>query len=81
LEAVIGILLGSLNLFYPLLIASVITFIYALKKRSWGWMLLSAILLYPDTWYFSGYPPIPWANLIPLFQVIIAIIFFGMKRK
>ena len=48
-------LLGQLGLFYPLLIASLITFVYARIKPSRIWMLLSAILLYPDAWFFSGY--------------------------
>ena len=81
LEEFMGLLLGSLSLFYPLLIASVITFIYALIKRSCGWMLLSAILLYPDAWFFSGYPLFPWAKFIPFIQVILAIIFYLMKRN
>ena len=76
-----GGLLGPLGLFYPLLIASVIIFVYALIKRSWIWMLLSAILLYPDAWFFSGYPPFPWAKFVPLIQVIFAIIFYQMKRN
>ena len=74
-------LLGQLGLFYPLLIASVLTFVYALIKHSWIWMLLSAILLYPDAWFFSGYPPFPWAKFVPLIQVIFAIIFYLMKRN
>lgn len=76
-----GVLLGSLRLFYPLLVASVITFVYALIKRSWIWMLLSAILLYPDAWFFSGYPPFSWTKFIPLIQVILALIFYLMKRN
>ncbi|MFD1736353.1 hypothetical protein ACFSCX_07225 [Bacillus salitolerans] len=76
-----GLLLGSLDLFYPLLIASILTFVYALISRSWFWMLLSAILLYPDAWYFSGYPTFFWVNFIPVIQVIIAIIFFMKTRK
>ncbi|TQR21752.1 hypothetical protein [Psychrobacillus vulpis] len=81
MEEIMGGLLGQLGLFYPLLIASVITFVYALIKRSWIWMLLSAILLYPDAWFFSGYPPFPWAKFVPLIQVIFAIIFYLMKRN
>lgn len=76
-----GVLLGALRLFYPLLLASVITFVYALIKRSWMWMLLSAILLYPDAWYFSGYPPYNWVIFVPFIQVILAIIFYLMKRN
>jgi len=81
MEGLIGGLLGTLGLFYPLLIASVITFIYGLIKRSWIGMLLSGILLYPDAWFFSGYPPFSWAKFIPLIQVILAIIFYLLKRN
>lgn len=81
MEGIIGVLLGTLGLFYPLLIASIITFVYGLIKRSWVWMLLSAILLYPDAWFFSGYPPFPWAKFAPLIQVILAIIFYLLKRN
>ncbi|HWI49014.1 MAG TPA: hypothetical protein VNU45_12400 [Rummeliibacillus sp.] len=81
MEGLIGGLLGTLGLFYPLLIASVITFIYGLIKRSWIGMLLSGILLYPDAWFFSGYSPFSWAKFIPLIQVILAIIFYLLKRN
>ncbi|TKC18883.1 hypothetical protein [Robertmurraya kyonggiensis] len=81
MEDILGFLLGFLQLFYPLLLASIITFIYALIKRSWKWMLVSGILLFPDAWYFSWYPPFPWAKFIPLIQVIIAFIFFRTKGK
>jgi hypothetical protein len=81
LEELMGLLLGTLDLFYPLLIASVITFFYALFTRSWMIMLVSGILLFPDAWYFSGYPPFPWAKIVPLIHVVIAIIFFLQKRK
>ena len=80
-EGIISVLLGPLQLFYPLLIASIITFVYALIKRSWFWMLLSGILLYPDAWYFSGYPPFPWVKFIPLVQMVLTIILYLMKRK
>lgn len=75
-----GILLGTLKLFYPLLIASFTLFIYALIKRSWILMLISTILLYPNAWYLSGTPRFPWAIVIPLFQVILAILFYFKKK-
>ncbi|PUB11126.1 hypothetical protein [Paenisporosarcina sp. OV554] len=81
MDGIMGVLLGTLGLFYPLLIASVITFVFALIKRSCIWMLLSAILLYPDAWFFSGYPPFPWAKFVPLIQVILAIVFYLLKRN
>jgi hypothetical protein len=81
MEQLLGLLLGTLNLFYPLLIASVIIFIYALIKRSWVGMMISAILLFPDAWFFSGYPAFPWAIILPFIQVILAVIFYVRKRN
>lgn len=81
MEEVMVFLLGSLQLFYPLLIASVIVFVYGLIKRSWISMTVSAVLLYPDAWYFSGYPPFPWAKFIPIIPILIAVVFFIRKRK
>ncbi|WP_456271002.1 hypothetical protein [Bacillus sp. AK031] len=81
MENLMGLLLGSLNLFYPLLIASAIIFIYALLKRSWIGMLLSALLLFPDAWYFSGYPAFPWAMLLPLIQVLLAVTFYKRNKN
>ena len=81
MEWIMGVLLGSLQLFYPLLFASIITFVYALIKHSWIWMLLSGVLLYPDSWFFSGYPPFPWVKFVPLIQVILAIILFQIEKK
>ncbi len=76
-----GLLLGSLDLFYPLLITSVISFVYALFMQSWKIMLISAILLYPEAWYFSGSPQFTWTIFVPLIQVMLAVIFYLMKRK
>ena len=81
MEAILGILLGPLSLFYPLLMASILTFIYSIIKRSWIWMLLSSILLYPNAWFFSQYPPFPWAIFVPLIQVVLAILFYLRTRK
>lgn len=81
MEEIMGVLLGSLGLFYPLLLASIITFVYAIIKRSWIWMLLSAIFLYPDAWLFSGYPPYPLAKFVPLIQVIWVIILYRLNRN
>ncbi|MGV3488635.1 MAG: hypothetical protein ACO1OC_08650 [Tuberibacillus sp.] len=81
MEKISGVLLGTLGLFYPLLIAFVIVFIYALIKRSWLAMLASAIVLYPDAWYFSGYPPFPWAKYFPVIPLLLAFIFFIMRNR
>ncbi|PLS18640.1 hypothetical protein CVD28_05755 [Bacillus sp. M6-12] len=76
MQEIIGFLLGDLDLFYPLLLASVFIFVYAIVKRSWAAMLLSGILLLPDAIYFSGYPSVPFAIGIPLIQVFFAVIYY-----
>lgn len=81
MEAIVGVLLGTLGLFYPLLLGAILSFVYALRKRSWVWMLISALILYPDAWYFSGYPPFPWVKCVPCIQVILALIFYVNRNK
>ncbi|SEM22686.1 hypothetical protein SAMN05192533_101501 [Mesobacillus persicus] len=81
MEKLIGLLLGSFDLFYPLLIVSVFTLIYALVKRSWILMIISAILLYPDAWYFSGYPPFYWVQYIPVIHILLATNFYLRAGK
>lgn len=82
MDDILGFLLGSLHLFYPLLIASGITFVYGICTQSWVWLLISGILLFPDAWYFSGYPPYPYAKWVPLIQLFLALIFYlGRLRK
>lgn len=81
MEELLGLLLGELHLFYPLLIASLVLFLYGFMKRSFVMMVLSGLFLFPDTWYFSGYPPFPWAKFIPLLHVMIALIFIVTKKK
>ncbi|MCZ2258140.1 hypothetical protein [Sporosarcina sp. G11-34] len=81
METIMGVLLESLGLFYPLFLASVVTFVYPIIKRSWIWMLLSAILIFPDAWFFSKHPPFPWAIFVPLVQVVFAILFYLWKRN
>lgn len=81
MEVIMGFLLGTLSLFYPLLIASVIIFVYALIKRSWKSMLISAILLYPIAWFIGAHPPFPWATYIPFIQVALAILFYFIRKN
>jgi hypothetical protein len=80
-EEITRILFGSWHLFYPLLITSGIIFVYAFTTRSWIWMIISGIVLYPDAWYFSKYPAFSWVEFIPVVQVIFAVVFFLMKRR
>ncbi|WP_421382214.1 hypothetical protein ACOJQI_22145 [Bacillus salacetis] len=81
MEQLTGFLLGTLDLFYPLLIASILTLVYAIRKRSWFWMIVSAVLLYPDAWFFSGYPSFAWVKFLPVIEVIFAIVFWVKKQQ
>ncbi|KXH80866.1 hypothetical protein [Sporosarcina sp. HYO08] len=81
MEQIMGLLLGTLNLFYPLLLGSVITFIYALIRRSSIPMLISAILLFPIAWFIGAHPPFPWAIFLPLIQVLLAIVFYLLNKR
>ena len=80
-EKVVEVSLGIFDLFYPLLMASAVAFVYALIKRSWKWMLFSAVLLYPDVWFLSGYPLLHWAKWMLLIHVALAGIFYFSGRK
>ena len=68
-------------LFWFLLIFSVILFIYALYKKSWVIMASSGILLMPDVWYFSGYPPFPLVKYLPLLHLLLALLFYIKNKK
>lgn len=73
MEPLMGFLLGTLQLFFPLIVMSAITFVLGLILRSWLWMLASAVLIYPDAWYLGATPAFPWAIYLPLIQVFAAI--------
>jgi hypothetical protein len=81
MEALLGFLLGTLQLFYPLLIVSIVMFIYAIFVRSWILMLISGLLIFPDVWYFSGYPPYPYVIFLPVIHILLAILFYRGKMK
>lgn len=81
MEAIMGVLLGHLGLFYPTLIAAAVCFIVSLIKRSWKWMLASTILIYPGTWYLGAMPPFFWAGYIPLIPLALTIWLFLLTRK
>jgi hypothetical protein len=82
MEELMGLLLGPpLKLFYPLLIASFLTLVYGVVKRSWKSMLISGILLFPDAWYFSGYPSFPYTIFIPIMIILISIVMYRLKRR
>ncbi|BAB07598.1 hypothetical protein P4637_04575 [Halalkalibacterium halodurans] len=80
MEGVMSFLFGALSLFYPLLIASVLLFGYAFVKRSWVGMVVCAILLYPNAWFVSMHPPFPWVIYTPVIPIMLAAVFYLMKR-
>ncbi|EMR05337.1 hypothetical protein C772_02688 [Bhargavaea cecembensis DSE10] len=82
MEQVMGFLLGTLQLFFPLIVMSAIAFVLGLILRSCLWMLASAVLIYPDAWYLGATPAFPWAVYLPLIQVFTAIwIYLSNKRN
>ncbi|MBB6452741.1 membrane protein YdbS with pleckstrin-like domain [Salirhabdus euzebyi] len=73
--------MGQLDLFYPLLISSVLTFLFAFAVKSWVWMLISGLLIFPNAWYFSGYPAYGFVILLPIIHVMFAIVFYRYRIK
>lgn len=80
MESFLGILLGTLNLFYPLLICSIVIFIYGVVIRSWPAVLISGLLIFPDVWFFSGYPSYAWVILFPFIHLFITYRFYKNKQ-
>ncbi|TLS35028.1 hypothetical protein [Pseudalkalibacillus caeni] len=74
------LLIGKLNLFYPLLISSGILFLFAIAKKSWVSMLISGCLLLPISWYLSLDATTSWAKLIPMLPVMLTVHFFYKKE-
>lgn len=81
MESLMGLLLGTLQLFYPLIVMSAIAFVLGLILRSWLWMLASAVLIYPDAWYIGATPAFPWAIYVPLIPVIVALWLFLLNKR
>jgi hypothetical protein len=81
MEQVMGVLLGSLQMFYPLLVLTAIAFAIGLFRRSWPWMLASAILIFPGAWYVGATPRFPWATFVPLVPILLAVWFFLLKKR
>lgn len=67
-------------LFLFLLISSFVVFGLAWYVKSWVLMIISGILLFPVTWFMSGYPPFPWAIYIPVIHLVLAIIIYQANK-
>ena len=63
-------------------IFSVVVFLHALHKRSWVWMLVSALFFLPIAYYFGGAEnAFALIGLIPLVHLALAILFFGKNIR
>ena len=82
LEEVLYKVLFGINMFYPLLIISVIVSVFAITRRSSVWMLIGGILLLPSGLYLIYFgSPFHYAIIIPLIQLALAVIFYRIKSK
>ena len=78
----LGKILFSVNLFYPLLLVSAILIIYAIFKQSWIVMVISALTLLPSTLYFLyTAPPFQFSIMITLIQLFVAALFYKKVNK
>ena len=61
---------------------SILTFILAIIKRSWVYMLLSTITFLPVAYYFTGAENAwKYIGLTPIVLLILTIIFWFLERK
>lgn len=61
---------------------SILTFILAIVKRSWVYMLLSTITFLPVAYYFTGAENAwKYIGLTPIVLLILTIIFWFLERK
>ena len=61
-------------MFWLFVIASFASAIYAVVRRSWRWMLVSALLYSPFAWYLNATPNFRGAWLILLFHLVAACV-------
>jgi hypothetical protein len=60
-------------MFWLFVIASLASAIYAILRRSWRWMLVSAVLYSPFAWYLNATPGFRGAWLILLFHLAASV--------
>ncbi len=63
-----------------LVIASMTSAIIAIPRRSWRWMLVSAVLYSPFAWYLDATPRFKGALLILLFHLAAAFLLHRNRR-
>ncbi len=67
-------------MFWLLVIASIAAAVYAVRRRLWRWMLVSAVLYAPFAWYLSATPNFWWAMFILPFHFIAAYTLWRGQR-
>lgn len=70
-----------LLLWYASLLASIITMIYGIAHRSWLFMIISAIMFLPISYYFLGINiALKYVGLTPIVLLALAV-FFGISER
>lgn len=71
-----------LILWYASFLVSVVTGIYGISRRSWYYMVISAITFLPISLYFLGINIIlKYIGLAPLFLLALAVFFAYSDKK
>lgn len=60
-------------MFWLFVVASTLVSAYAIFRRSWRWMLASAVLYSPFAWYLNATPGFRGAWLILLFHLAASV--------
>lgn len=59
------------------IILAPVTFIIAVVRQSWKWMLIAFVTVVPFCLYLlSGEPPVFWFGFLPIIHLILAVILF-----
>lgn len=69
------------ELFWVLVWASLGLSVYAILRRSWGWMLASAVLYYPFVWYLHHTPRFRGALFLLLFHITAVVALSTRKHR
>ena len=67
-------------MFWFLVVASMLVSVYAIFRRSWRWMLVSAVLYSPFAWYLNATPNFRGAWLILLFHLAASVALMRGQR-
>lgn len=71
-----------LILWYASFLVSIITLVFGISRRSWFYMLLSAITFLPISYYFLGINiALKYVGLTPIIVLALAVFFGYSERK